>query len=46
MEELERVEEDGEEDEEDDVRPFCRGRRRNRVIDDECRVVKRGRQHD
>ena len=44
MEELERVEED--EEDEDEVRPGCRGRRRNRFLDDECGVSKRGREED
>ena len=37
MEELERAEEDGEQDAEE-VRPGCSGRRRNRFIDDEAGV--------
>ena len=43
MEELERAEED---EDEDEVRPGCRSRRRNRFIDDECCVSKRGREED
>ena len=45
MEELERVEEEDDEDE-DQVRPGCRGRRRNRFIKDEAGESKRGREDD
>ena len=46
IEELERAEEDGEEEDEDEVRPGCRGRRRNRFIDAEAGVSKRGFEDD
>ena len=46
IEELERAEEDGEEEDEDEVRPGCRGRPRNRFIDDEAGVWKMGREED
>ena len=46
MEELERAKEDGEEEDEDEVRPGCRGRLRNRFIDGERGVSKRGREED
>ena len=43
MEDVERAEEHGEEDE-DEVRPGCRGRRRYRYIDEETGVSKRVRE--
>ena len=43
MEEFERVEE---EEDEDEVRPGCRSRRRNRFLDDEAGERKRGREDD
>ena len=45
MEELERVDEEEGEDE-DEVRPGCRGRRRCRFLDDEAGESKRGREDD
>ena len=44
MEELELAEAEGEDD--DDVRPGCRGRRLNLFLDDEAGVSKRGREGD
>ena len=44
MEELERVEEEGED--EDEVRPGGRGRRRCRFLDDEAGESKRGREEE
>ena len=44
MEELERVEQ--EEDDEYEVRPGCRGHRRNHLINDECGESKRGSEDD
>ena len=45
MEDLERVDEEEGEDE-DEVRPGGRGRRRCRFLDDECGVSKRGREEE
>ena len=46
MQDLERVDEEEDGEDEDEVRPGCRGRRRNRFIDDECGVSKRGHEED
>ena len=46
MEELERAEDDREQHDDVEVRPGCRGRRRNRFIDDEAGVSKRGLEDD
>ena len=45
MEEVEMLEENDDEDE-DEVLPGCRGRRRNRIINDVCGESKRGREDD
>ena len=46
MEELERADEEEDGEDEDELRPGCRGRRRCRFLDDEAGESKRGREED
>ena len=46
MEELERADEEEDGEDEDEVRPGCRGRGRCRFLDDEAGESKRGREED